>query len=297
MKRIAVLLAIALVGWLATGIYFVQPDQQAVVRRYGKIVGLPREPGPYFGLPWGLDRIDWLKPREVKQVNIGGAAVAGAGRTPARQFLTGDRNLVNVRATVHYTLADPVRYLTTTDRASQLVATSTEAVLARLLAAEPVDRVLTRGKQDLAVRLASELQKLCDRYELGVAVRSVDIGSVEPPAEVADAFDRVVKALRERERAVNQARTFANRTLAEAQADSQQTLDLAQAYRDSTVADARGDADRFQRLLAQYRQAPALTATRLYMETMAAVVPKMRSKLLVGPEKDLDVSIWQEEAP
>lgn len=296
MKRFAMLAAVGLVAYLATGLSFVQPDEQLVVRRFGAVLGAPREPGARFGLPWGLDRIDRLKPREVKRVTIGPAEAAdkAVGARPA-QFLTGDRNLVNVRATVQYTVNDPRRYLFQTSAVDRLVATSGEAALSETLAAEPVDRVLTQGKQELGVRLAERLQTLVDRYALGVTVRSVDIGSIEPPAEVADAFDKVVSAQRQREQAVNQARSFANKTLAETQGAGRRIVDRGSAERDRSIRRAQGEAAWFESLLAEYRQSPGLTASRLYLEAMAETLPKLRSKLIVDSAGDLDLSILREE--
>jgi len=296
MKRLAALAGVILLVYLATCLSFVQPDEQLVVRRFGAVLGAPREPGARFGLPWGLDRIDRLKPREVKRVTIGPAEAAdkAVGARPA-QFLTGDRNLVNVRATVQYTVSDPRRYLFRTGAVDRLVATSGEAALSETLAGEPVDRVLTQGKQELGVRLAERLQTLVDRYALGVTVRSVDIGSIEPPAEVADAFDKVVSAQRQREQAVNQARSFANKTLAEAQGAGQRIVDRGSAERDRSIRRAQGEAARFESLLAEYRQSPALTASRLYLEAMAETLPKLRSKLIVDSAGDIDLSILREE--
>ena len=74
MKRLAALGGLALLVWLATGIYFVQADDLAIVRRFGAVSGGLREPGPHFGLPWGLDQVERFKPREGKRVTIGAAA-------------------------------------------------------------------------------------------------------------------------------------------------------------------------------------------------------------------------------
>ena len=109
MKRVVVLIIVCLLAYLGTGLYFVQPDEQVVVRRFGQMLPGLREPGPHFGLPWGLDRIDRVKSREVKLVTIGPLNLGGeAVGASASQFLTGDRNLINVRATVHYTIARPL---------------------------------------------------------------------------------------------------------------------------------------------------------------------------------------------
>jgi membrane protease subunit HflK len=298
MKRWLGLLSVALLAYLATGVYFVQPDEQALIRRFGAVIGAPSEPGPHFGLPWGMDKIDRLKPREVKRVTIGPLDVAAdaVGATPS-QFMTGDRNLVNVRATIQFTISEPRLYRFQSAETDRLVSAAAEAALTQALAEQPVDLVLTLGKRELGVRLAKALQSLVDSYRLGIAIRSVDIGGVEPPPEVADAFDKVTSALREREQSINQAHSFASRTVAQAQGDSQRILDEGKAHRDRVVQQAQGEAERFESLLAEYRRSPALTATRLYLEAMAQILPKLRSKLIIDSESEVDLSILREERP
>jgi membrane protease subunit HflK len=146
------------------------------------------------------------------------------------------------------------------------------------------------------VRLVKLLQEQIEKYELGIAVQSVDFGAVEPPSEVADAFDKVTSAAREREQAVNQAQSFANRTIAQAQGDSEQLLNQARAYRDGTIQKARGETQRFASLLAEYERSPALTSTRMYLETMAQILPKFRSKLILDTDSQVDLSIMGQDA-
>jgi membrane protease subunit HflK len=296
MKRITTFVLLALVAYLATGVYFVQPDEQAVVRRFGRVLPAAFEPGAHFGLPWGFDRVVRIKPREAKRVTVGPLQIAAdaVGR-PASQFLTGDRNLVNVRATVQYTIADPPRYLFGKEAVDPLIAQAGEAALTEILAADSVDRALTLGKQALGVRAAEAIQRLADRYGLGVLIRSVDIAAVEPPPEVAEAFANVTAALRQRERQINQARSFADRTVAQSQADAERIVNESRGFRDQHVRGAEADAERFERLLAEYRQAPELTARRLYLETMAAALPRFRSKLILDSGEKLDLSILREE--
>lgn len=298
MKRWLWLSLAAAAAYLATGLYFVQPDEQVVVRRFGRILAEPREPGPHFGLPWGLDRIDRVKSREVKQVTIGPVSPAGeAVGASVAQWLTGDRNLVRVRATVHFTIADPAQYLFQSAAVEPLVANAAQAAMSAVLAEQPVDRVLTLGKRELGVLLGEKLQQMVARYEIGVAIRSVDVGSVAPPPEVAEAFDNVINALRERDREINLARGYADRTLAQAQADKQRLVDEGQAEHDRRLREAQGDAERFDKLLAEYQRSPDLTARRLYLETMADLLPKLRAKLIMDTGAPLDLSIIREAPP
>lgn len=296
MNRIAGLICVLLAGYLATGLHFVQPDEQAIVRRCGAIVGPPREPGAFFGLPLGIDRVDRVKSLEVKRVAVGPVRIAETSiGTTTWQFLTGDRNLVNVRATVQFTISDPAAYLTTSSQPDRLIASAAEAAITSVFAAQAVDRTLTLGKAQLGVEVTSQLQKLVDRCQIGVVVRSVDLAEVSPPAEVAEAFEQVTASLREREQAVNEGESYANRALELARGRAGQLVDGAQSDRDRLVQRARGEASRYESLLTAYRTSPALTASRLYLETMATVLPKLRSKLIVGSGANVDLSVLREE--
>jgi len=282
---------------LATGLYFVRTDEQVVVRRFGRVLAEPREPGPYFGLPWGLDRIDRVKPSEVKRVTIGPLNLGGeAVGASLSQFLTGDRNLVNVRATVQYTIKEPARdYLFNSIAVDRLVASAGEAAMTAVLAGQAVDDALTQGTRELAILIRDRLQASVEQYQLGVTIRSVDIGAVDPPAEVAEAFDKVFGALRQRERQINEADSYRRRTLAQAQADAQRIQDEARSYHAQRVREAEGEAKRFDNLLTEYVQSPDLTARRLYLETMAETLPRFRSKLIVDTGSEIDLSIIRGE--
>ncbi len=50
--------------------------------------------------------------------------------------------------------------------------------------------------------------------------------------------------------------------------NAQSILKAAEAYQVERVRSAQGDADRFLQVLAEYRKAPDITETRLYLETM-----------------------------
>jgi membrane protease subunit HflK len=167
--------------------------------------------------------------------------------------------------------------------------------MSTVLAGQAVDRAMTLEKRELGVQIGQRLQALADQYGLGVMIRSVDVGSVAPPPEVAEAFDNVISALRERDRQVNLARGYADRMFAQAQGDAQRLRDEGRAVCDRRVREAQGEADRFEKLLAEYQRSPALTARRLYLETMAETLPKFRAKLIVDSETELDLSIIREE--
>src|SRR5262245_48906643 len=90
--------------WLLSGLYLVATDQQAVITRFGKFQRI-ETPGIHYHWPYPIEQITKLKAEQLQAATLGGEPADSAlGRTdPLRaQFLTGDQNIINVRAVVQY---------------------------------------------------------------------------------------------------------------------------------------------------------------------------------------------------
>jgi membrane protease subunit HflK len=144
-----------------------------------------------------------------------------------------------------------------------------------------------------------ELELALRSYELGVSVRSVELGSLEPPLEVAPAFAEVVSAQRNRERTIHESHSSASETVAQANSMAQRMVDQARGERELKVKRAAGEAERFERMLVEYQRAPDLTAQRIYLEAMAEIMPRLKSKLLLDHGQQLDLTVFgaEEEKP
>jgi membrane protease subunit HflK len=117
------------------------------------------------------------------------------------------------------------------------------------------------------------MQTILDRYKVGIEVVGVNLqqGGVRPPEQVQAAFDDVLKAAQERERAKNEAQAYANDVIPRAGGQASRLREEAEAYKARIVAQAQGDASRFEQLYAEYKKAPKVTRDRLYLDTMRDV--------------------------
>jgi membrane protease subunit HflK len=97
---------------------------------------------------------------------------------------------------------------------------------------------------------------------------------------VIDAFRDVQRAQADRERAQNEAETFANDILPRARGDAERLLQEAQAYRQEVVARADGDAQRFVSVYNEYVKAQDVTIRRIYLETMENVLRNMNKVVI-----------------
>ncbi len=285
------ILAGILLLYLVSGVYLVPPDRQAVVTRFGRVVDARVLPGIHYHWPYPVERIYRLKVRETRRAIIGGeAADETLGRTQAlqTQFLTGDQNIIQMRAVAQYSVSEPRAYLFRAEDVDALVRDAVETELARETAHRGVDAVLTTEKVQVQEAVRERAQARLESYGAGVAVSSLNIESMTPPAEVADAFRDVSGARADAARLVNEAEGYANDVLPRARGGAQQMLESAEAYRTSKINSARGDAERFTKLAAEYQKSREVTSRRLYLEAMEEILPRIK-KLIV--EKDIDLGI------
>jgi membrane protease subunit HflK len=117
------------------------------------------------------------------------------------------------------------------------------------------------------------MQKILDRYNVGIEVVGINLqqGGVRPPEQVQSAFDDVLKAGQERERAKNEAQAYANDVVPRAVGSASRLKEEADAYKERIVAQAQGDAQRFRSVLTEYQKAPQVTRDRMYVDAMQQV--------------------------
>ena len=165
----------------ATGLAVVEPGRVVVVRRFGRALPEPWGPGPHLGLPWGFERRDTVRIGEVRRVEVGVVERPGiAGGLGAGEFLTGDLNLVRLRAQIRYRVADPVAFVVATDDPSGLLARLAESAIARTVAARGIDGLLGPDRAILAASTRDRLARDTDRAGIGVAILAVGFSEVRP---------------------------------------------------------------------------------------------------------------------
>jgi membrane protease subunit HflK len=284
---------VVLVVWLLTGVYLVNTQQQAVVTRFGAVVEPRVLPGIHIALPWPIDRVTKLKVQQLQRLVVGGDAadtVLGRSQPLQSQFLTGVQNIISMRVVVQYSVASPVDYLFRTSNVAQVVAASVESELAQKVAAQTVDAILTSGKAAIQEDVRASSQRLLDEYRAGVILSTINIESVTPPPEAADAFRDVASARADSSRIVNEAQGYSNDVIPRARGQAQQLLEAAQGYRQRKTDEAQGDAARFTQVAGEYAKASQVNGERLYLETMETILPKIK-KLIVDNKGNLDLTI------
>lgn len=283
--------------YLLSGIYIVGSDEVGVVRLFGRVWQERAPSGLHYRPPFPFTRLDKVKVRQVRRVTVGMEApdvVMGRQTNPLQaQFLTGDQNIILVRAVIQYNVSDPVRFLFAAADPKGIIQRVTESVLASEITQMPVDEVMTTGKIAIQNRVRQQAQFWLDR--IGVSVVAVTIEKVAPPDPVKAAFEAVTQARQNRHRIILEAQSYANTVIPQARGEAQKLINEAVAYRDRRIAEAKGEAERFLALLAEYRKAKDVTSARLYLEAMEELLPKIK-KVIVDPHGgQLDVGMVQRQ--
>jgi membrane protease subunit HflK len=279
--------------WLLSGFYIVSADEQAVVTRFGKIVEERVLPGPHFTWPWPVAAVHKLKVRQMQRSVIGGEpadAILGRVEPLRSQFLTGDQNIIHVRTIAQYSIATPADYLFRFDDVAAAVSFAVEAELGRQIAARTVDEVLTTEKVAIQETVRQRAQALIDTHGLGVVLSTVSIEQVAAPPEAADAFRDVASARADAARIVNEAEGYANDIIPRARGEAQRLLASAEAYKERKTNEALGDASRFTQLAQEYAKNPEVTRSRLYLEAMEQILPRLK-KTIVDEQGNIDFTI------
>ena len=276
---IGVLIAVALVVWLASGFYIVDTGQRGVVLRFGKYIETT-EPGPRWHLPWPIESREVVNVDQVRTVEIGYRNNVKSKVLKESLMLTDDENIIDLQFAVQYILKDPKDFLFINRAPEDTVLQVAETAMREIVGKNKMDYVLYEGRADIAARAKVLMQDILDRYKTGISVSQVTLQNIQPPEQVQAAFDDAVKAGQDRERLKNEAEAYSNDVVPRARGLASRLKEEAEGYKLAVIANAEGEASRFSQILAEYQKAPQVTRQRLYLDTMQTVMNNT-SKIVV----------------
>ena len=281
------IILLLLVVWIIPGtFYFVEPDEEGVVTRFGKF-DRTNSPGLHFKYPSPIEHAATPKITQIRRAEIGFRAAQGrpTQRVPAESLmLTGDQNIVDMNLVVQYRIMDSAQYLFNVRRPHKLIRDSAETVIRGITGSKKIDEALTTGKAEIQVLAKDQMQALLDKYKSGLQVVTIQLQNVHPPEQVADSFKDVVRAREDKERMINEAQGYRNAVIPEARGQAAQIVRVAEGYREEKIKKAEGDAKRFLQQYQEYKKAPDITRKRIYLETMEKILPEI-NKVIMGNKK------------
>lgn len=304
---------VAVIAWFLSGLFIVNPAEEAVILRFGKYSDVVQP-----GLHWFARFIDTkylVDVRKIYAFSIQGdfltkssdqndlpnpsIPVDGTKKTP--YSLDQSKNLVNVELNVQYRISDPRAYLFNVVDPDATIKAVASGALSDMVGQMKLDEVLTTGRESLSAGVLQRMKQVIAPYNTGLEVINVNLRIVQAPDQVRAAFNDVNRADQDKATYIQQAQAYASKVLPLAQGEAARILADATGYQQQALLIAQANVAKYQALLKVYTMAPDITRQRMYLETMQKVLQNT-SKVLVDVNSSnnliylpLDKLVKQEE--
>ena len=263
---VAAVLFAAFILWALSGIFIVDPAEQAAILRFGKYVETVG-PGPHW-----IPRI--ISSKVVKNVD------RVLDYSYSAQMLTSDENLVAVSLAVQYRISDLEAFLFNVENPEESLRQATSSALRQVVGTTTLDQIITEGREVWGNQVQDTLIKTLDLYKTGISIVNVSPQPARAPESVQDAFDDAIKAQEDEKRFKEQAYAYAARVVPIAEGNASRIKQEAAAYSKQVVLRAEGEVAEFLALLPQFVAAPQVMSKRMYLDTMEKVLNRT-SKIIV----------------
>jgi membrane protease subunit HflK len=269
---IGAIFAVIVAIWLSTGFFIVQEGQQGVITQFGRYhstVGA----GFNWRMPYPIQRQELVFVTQIRSVDVGRENIVKSTGLRESAMLTEDENILEIKFAVQYRLTDARAYLFETKNPTDTVVQAAETAVREVVGKMKMDAAMSDERDQIGPRIRIIMQRILDQYKVGIEVVGINLqqGGVRPPEQVQSAFDDVLKAGQERERAKNEAEAYANDVVPRAVGAASRLKQEADGYKSRIVSQAQGDAQRFKSLVTEYQKAPQVMRDRMYIDAMQQI--------------------------
>ena len=312
---VKVVMASLVVLFLFSGFFKVEPQEKAVILRFGVPVGggdgKLLGPGAHWAFPPPIDEVVRIPVGQLQNVDstVGWYATTAANEAAGTEpppgeslrpmqdgyLLTGDENIVHLRATLRYRIAEPgLRYVLDFASASNAVQNAFNNALLFVAARYKVDDVLTRDQAGLREAARNRFEQIVAQYNLGITEIQIDNMQVIPPRQLKEAFARVTEAEVRRAKELNDARSYENQTISRARAEAESRKNLGEAERTRLVEFVAAEVERFTNNLPAWRANRDLFTQQRQSDVMRIIYTNAQEKLVApsrGPGTSREVRL------
>ena len=270
--------------WVILGgpFYIVGPEEEGVVLTFGRYTATT-PPGFHFKWPWPVQTVYKPPVNIVQRIEIGFRTLSNnppsyisftndKDMLAEAQMLTGDENIIDCAITIQFRIGSATDYLFNVRDPEGTLRDIAEASARLVIGDNAIDAVLTTGKLEIQNRIMDMIQNISDEYRMGVNIIAVQLMDVQPPLPVSAAFKDVATAREDMQAYINEAESYRNQRIPQALADSVSLVNSAMGYSAGRVNNAIGEAFRFTAVAQEYSKSPYVTATRLHLETLTALL-------------------------
>ena len=284
-------IALLLVVAAFTCFYTVDDKQQAVVTTFGEVSDITG-PGLHFKLPFGIQQVQTVDVNVYQKIELGYDSEGGSVNENESMMITGDYNIVNVDFFVEYKIADPVKYLYSSNKPEEILRNLIQSQVRNVVGSSKVDSVLTDGKENIQMQVRELVTEILAEYDIGLTLVEVRIQDAEPPTqEVIEAFKAVETAKQQAETVENEALAYKNAEIPKAEAAADQQLQNAEYLKQARINEAKEQVAMFNAMYQEYAQNPEVTKARMYYETISKVFPGVKVYINTGDGTQVELMV------
>jgi membrane protease subunit HflK len=310
---VRILIVVLLIGFAFSCVFTVNPNEVAVVLRFGQPRGTGAEvlkkPGFHWAMPYPIDEIVRIRVGESQSVSATNAWYATTPDMDAKgikpesrpsltpgvdgHVLTSDGNILHVKARMNYHITDPLAYVFRFSNATNLLINALNNAVYHAAVTYKADAALYKDKEGFRQAVRGHLVDWLDRTGVGVAVDVLEV-QVAAPVFVEESFDAVIKAEQARNARISQAQGNADEITRRAVGEAQVLLNEGMISSNALIASVSADADAFSKQLPHFQRSPELFKKRKLTETFAQVFTNATDKFFVEPGKELRLNLSRE---
>ena len=210
---------------LSTGFVIINPNELAIVERFGKprAVDPVLEPGLHFKLPWPIEQIYRHPAKEIQNFSVGNYyddnassnrillwqatqgetetnfLVASKEQTSVEEDQTVPVNLLTAAVPIQYVVNDFLAWSYKHAEPAKLLKSISNREVVRYLVSVDIIDFMSTGRLEAANKLKENIQYQANSLELGVEVLFVGLQDIHPPigdktTPVAASFEEVIGA-------------------------------------------------------------------------------------------------------
>ena len=307
-----------IIFFVLSGVFTVEPNEVAVIMRFGKPTGtgdaLIKKPGLHFAFPYPID--------EIIRIPVGASHTIrsttgwyyqsdedlAAGNTPRPQkrlipmldgyLLSADGNIIHARATLKYRVNDPVRYVFYFENVTTVLRNVLNHALIHAAAQFPADEALYRNHIKFLETVRDEIVLTLNKMPMGIQLEPLDVQSA-PPLWTLAAFEGVVSAEQRAGKVKLDAEGAARATLALAVGEAKSIKANGMIRSNQLVMSIEAEARSFEAQLPEYRMDPILWKRRIMAETFAVVLTNATDTFFIptradGSSRELRIQLSRE---
>ena len=288
---IFIFLLLILILYFSTSFYMVEPPQQAIIERLGRVVNKdsPVAPGLHIKLPWPFDSAIKIDSRLIRKINVGNISDEGSyallwskEHGTEEAFLSADNFLFYPYIVLDYRVKDIFAYQYHNEDPQRLLDNVAYDVMTKIFAGKEFYEIAVFYREQLVDELVQRIQSKLDKMSSGLEIVNANLKDIHPPIFIADSFEEVIAAYQEKEMIINQAYAYQFESLPQARSEAEIQVKEAESYVFDKIKKAEGEGKHFSLQLMAYDHFPSIFNQLMYYDRIGQVLQESR-KIIIDP--------------